>query len=60
MIWDDYGSFQCEGVATLGRQLFAADLGDVGRLVHNINGHLLLFKTGDAPLPELPSIPALA
>lgn len=60
VIWDDYGSFQCEGVATLGRQLFAADLGEAGRLVHNINGHLLLFKTADAPLPELPSVPATA
>jgi O-methyltransferase len=58
VIWDDYGSFQCEGVASLGRQLFAADLGEVGRLVHNINGHLLLFKTADAPLPELPTVPA--
>ncbi len=56
VIWDDYGSFQCEGVATLGRQLFAADLGDVGRLVHNINGHLLLIKTADAPLPALPAV----
>ena len=53
VIWDDYGSFQCEGVATLGRELFAADL-TVGRLVHNINGHLLLFKLADGPLPALP------
>ena len=52
MIWDDYGSFQCEGVATLGRELFASDL-EAGRLVHNINGHLLLFKLADAPLPPL-------
>ena len=52
VIWDDYGSFQCEGVATLGRELFASDL-EAGRLVHNINGHLLLFKLADAPLPQL-------
>ena len=52
VIWDDYGSFQCEGVATLGRELFASDL-EAGRLVHNINGHLLLFKLTDAPLPQL-------
>jgi len=52
VIWDDYGSFQCEGVATLGRELFASDL-EAGRLVHNINGHLLLFKLTDAPLPRL-------
>ncbi len=34
-------------------QLFDADLGAAGRLVHNINGHLLLIKTSDAPLPAL-------
>ena len=49
VIWDDYGSFECEGVATLGRELFAADLAG-GRLVHNLNGHLVLFKLTDAPL----------
>lgn len=54
VVWDDYGSFSTEGVATLGRQLFAAELGEVGRLVHNLNGHLLLIKTADAPLPLLP------
>ena len=49
VVFDDYGSFECEGVATLGRQLFALDL-QVGRLVHNLNGHLLLFKLTDGPL----------
>jgi O-methyltransferase len=53
VVWDDYSSFSTEGVATLGRQLFAAQLGETGRLVHNLNGHLLLFKTADAPLPAL-------
>ena len=56
VVWDDYGSFSTEGVATLGRQLFAAGLGEVGRLVHNLNGHLVLFKTADAPLPQLPEV----
>jgi O-methyltransferase len=58
VLWDDYSSFSTEGVATLGRQLFSAQLGGTGRLVHNLNGHLLLFKTGDVPLPELPSVSA--
>ena len=52
VVWDDYGAFECEGVATLGRQLFAAQL-TTGRLVHNLNGHLLLFKLSDQPLPKL-------
>jgi O-methyltransferase len=52
VVFDDYGSFECEGVATLGRQLFAAGPAG-GRLVHNLNGHLLLFKHGDEPLPDL-------
>lgn len=55
VVWDDYGAFECEGVATLGRELFASGLGTTGRLVHNINGHLLLFKLADAPLPQLAS-----
>jgi O-methyltransferase len=54
VVWDDYGSFECEGVATLGRELFQSDL-TPGRLVHNLNGHLLLFKLADAPLPALPA-----
>jgi O-methyltransferase len=53
VVWDDYGSFSTEGVATLGRQLFDAQLSGTGRLVHNLNGHLLLIKTSDAPLPDL-------
>lgn len=52
VVWDDYGSFECEGVATLGRQLFTAQPAG-GRLVHNLNGHLLLFKLSDEPLPDL-------
>ncbi len=52
VVFDDYGSFQCEGVATLGRQLFALNL-QVGRLVHNLNGHLVLFKLTDGPLPAI-------
>ena len=51
VIWDDYGSFQCEGVATLGRQLFATGFSG-GRLVHNLNGHLLLFKLDDWRSPS--------
>lgn len=52
VVWDDFGAFECEGVATLGLQLFAAAL-TCGRLVHNVNGHLLLFKLADEPLPAL-------
>ena len=40
-------------MATLGRELFAAGW-DGGRLVHNLNGHLLLLKLSDAPLPAGP------
>jgi O-methyltransferase len=49
VVWDDYGSFQCEGVVTLGRALFDLD-SPAFRLVHNLNGHLLLLKLSDAPL----------
>jgi len=49
VVWDDYGAFECEGVAQLGRELFALDLPHV-RLVHNINGHLLLTKLAEGPL----------
>jgi O-methyltransferase len=49
LVWDDYGAFECEGVATLGRELFAAGLTH-GRLFHNVNGHLLLLKLADAPI----------
>ncbi|MFN0029662.1 MAG: TylF/MycF/NovP-related O-methyltransferase [Acidimicrobiales bacterium] len=55
VIWDDYGAFECEGVATLGRELFASNLAS-GRLVHNVNGHLLLIKLASEPLPELTSL----
>jgi O-methyltransferase len=49
VVFDDYGSFQCEGVATLGRQLFASRQTAI-RLVHNLNGHLVLLKLADEPL----------
>jgi O-methyltransferase len=52
VVWDDYGAFECEGVATLGRRLFAAQM-PFARLVHNVNGHLVLIKLADAPLPVL-------
>jgi O-methyltransferase len=52
VVWDDYGAFECEGVATLGRELFAAGMTN-GRLFHNVNGHLLLLKLADAPIPAL-------
>lgn len=52
VVWDDYGAFECEGVATLGRELFAAKIAGV-RLVHNLNGHLLMIKLADAPFPSL-------
>jgi O-methyltransferase len=52
IIWDDYGAFECEGVATLGRQLFDLQM-NAGRLVHNVNGHLLLFKLSDGDLPPI-------
>jgi O-methyltransferase len=49
VIWDDFGAFECEGVAQLGRELF--DLGlPHARLVHNVNGHLLLVKIAEGPL----------
>jgi O-methyltransferase len=49
VIWDDYGSFECEGVAQLGRELFALQTPHA-RLVHNVNGHLVLIKLGEGPL----------
>jgi O-methyltransferase len=52
VVWDDYGAFECEGVATLGRSLFDAKM-SFARLVHNVNGHLVLIKLADAALPEL-------
>ena len=56
VVFDDYGSFQCEGVATLGVKLFAAAM-QGARLVHNLNGHLLMIKTADVvALPDLPDV----
>ena len=49
VLWDDYGSFECEGVVTLGRELFDRSSSNV-RLFHNLNGHLLLVKLADGPL----------
>jgi O-methyltransferase len=54
VIFDDYGSFECEGVATLGRELFAMSSPHV-RLVHNLNGHLVLIKLTDGELGSLRS-----
>jgi O-methyltransferase len=51
VVWDDYGSFSCEGVVRLGRELF--DLGSPKlRLIHNLNGHLQAVKLADGPLKE--------
>jgi O-methyltransferase len=52
IIWDDYGAFECEGVAQLGRELFELDAAHI-RLLHNVNGHLVLVKLADGPL-DLP------
>ncbi len=49
VVWDDYGSFECEGVVTLGRELFDRASPAV-RLFHNVNGHLLLVKLSDGSL----------
>lgn len=57
VVWDDYGAFECEGVASLGRELFAARM-TAGRLFHNLNGHLLLVKLADEPLPASIAGPA--
>ena len=50
VVFDDYGSFECEGVTSLGRNLFNQHL-NAARLVHNLNGHLVLFKLADEPWP---------
>jgi O-methyltransferase len=55
VVFDDYGSFQCEGVATLGRELFASHQPGA-RLVHNLNGHLLVHKLTDEPLTPLTAL----
>jgi O-methyltransferase len=49
VVWDDYGSFQCEGVVTLGRTLFEM-ASSAFHLIHNLNGHLLLIKLRDEPI----------
>ena len=41
VVWDDYGSFECEGVATLGQELFDRSP-PTSRLLHNLNGHLVV------------------
>lgn len=58
VVWDDYGSFECEGVAQLGRELFELNLSH-GRLVHNANGHLLLMKLSDGTLELKPIAPEM-
>jgi O-methyltransferase len=52
IVLDDYGSFECEGVATLGRDLMARSLPNA-RLVHNLNGHLLMVKLADGSLDHV-------
>jgi hypothetical protein len=51
VVWDDYGSFECEGVVTLGRELFLRDSPAI-RLFHNLNGHLVLVKLADVPFDD--------
>ena len=52
VIFDDFGSYECEGIATLGMQLMSA-AGSVLRGVTNLNGHLTVVKVADEPLPDL-------
>ena len=52
VVFDDYGSYECEGIATLGTELMAA-AGNVLRGITSLNGHLTLVKVADEPLPEL-------
>lgn len=49
VLWDDYGSFECEGVVTLGRELFDCSSTTM-RLFHNLNGHLVLTKLAEGSL----------
>ena len=44
MIFDDYGFFGCEGVTQAVHEIMAAATDAL--LVHNLNGHALLFKRG--------------
>lgn len=50
VIFDDYGFYECEGVAALGAELMAG-AGTVLRGITNLNGHLTLVKLADEPLP---------
>ena len=50
VIFDDYGFYECEGVATLGAELMAA-AGSALRGITSLNGHLTLVKLSDEPLP---------
>ncbi|MEZ5380790.1 MAG: TylF/MycF/NovP-related O-methyltransferase [Microthrixaceae bacterium] len=50
VIFDDYGFYECEGVAALGAELMAA-AGSALRGVSSLNGHLTLVKLADEPLP---------
>ncbi|MBL0202826.1 MAG: methyltransferase [Candidatus Microthrix parvicella] len=50
VIFDDYGFYECEGVAALGAELMAA-AGTVLRGITSLNGHLTLVKLADEPLP---------
>ena len=50
VIFDDYGFYECEGVATLGAELMAA-AGRALRGITSLNGHLTLVKLSDEPLP---------
>ena len=50
VIFDDYGFYECEGVAALGAELMAG-AGSVLRGITSLNGHLTLVKLADGPLP---------
>ena len=50
VVFDDYGFYECEGVAALGAELMAG-AGTVLRGITSLNGHLTLVKLTDGPLP---------
>lgn len=50
VIFDDYGFYECEGVAALGAQLMAA-AGSALRCTTNLDGHLTVVKVADEPFP---------
>lgn len=50
VIFDDYGSYECEGIATLGRELMGG-AGSLLRGITSLNGHLTVVKVGDGELP---------